>query len=226
MTNQDTDKKTFRRIRSAIGYLGIGLPIVLVLLSSFNFFDTPIQQSISHYYYTNLREIFTGVLCAVGLFLIRYQGYGNKVFWKNDSKLTNIAGGSAFGIAFVPTNPDDCTDKLYTIIPVCNDYIGLIHYGFAAVFFVALSVLSLFAFTIGQKNKNLPDSIFNENKIYRTCGILILVFIILVPFNLFNHSTLVFEALSLFTFGFSWLIKGRFLGEKGKIGEILYKEKH
>jgi len=65
---------TYRRIRRAIGYLGLSLPILLVALSFIPFFKTSLQPSISHYYFTNLREIFTGTLCAVGLFLICYKG--------------------------------------------------------------------------------------------------------------------------------------------------------
>ena len=75
-----------------IGILGVSLPIVLVLLSLISLFDTDIQPSISHYYYTNLREIFTGTLCGVGLFLICYKGHNNPLFWKNDNFLTNVAG--------------------------------------------------------------------------------------------------------------------------------------
>src|SRR6478735_12520132 len=46
---------TYRRLRKMIGLLGIALPIVLILLSLFPFFNTDIQPSISDYYYTHLR---------------------------------------------------------------------------------------------------------------------------------------------------------------------------
>jgi len=68
----------------------------------------------------------------------------------------------------------------------------------------------------------------NENRIYRVCGYSILVFLVMVPISseldLFNYFTLVFEALSLFSFGIAWLIKGGALGDKGKIGKMLYRE--
>src|SRR5690606_40395438 len=98
------DIYSYRRIRRAIGYLGIFLPIVLVILSFIDFFKTNVQPSISHYYYTNFREIFTGTLCAVGLFLIRYKGHGNPSIWKNDNLLTNISVVMAIGVAMVLTN--------------------------------------------------------------------------------------------------------------------------
>jgi len=220
---------TYRRIRRAIGYLGISLPILLVTLSFISFFQTQIQSSISHYYYTNLREIFTGGLCAVGLFLICYKGNGNVSIWKNDNLLTNIAGVMAVGVAFFPTNPDVVSDKIYTLIPLTDKWIGWLHYGFAALMFLIFSLLAINVFTIGQENETRAlKSIMNENNIYRFCGYSILLFIIMVPiserFNLFPYSTLVFEALSLFAFGIAWLIKGRALGDKGIIGQKLYQE--
>ncbi|MFV8346879.1 hypothetical protein [Flavobacterium sp. ZB4P13] len=220
---------TYRRIRRAIGYLGISLPILLVGLSFIIFFKTQVQPSISHYYYTNLREIFTGTLCAVGLFLIRYKGHGNISIWKNDNLLTNIAGIMALGVALVPTNPNDSSNKIYTLIPYAEELLGYLHYGFATILFLILALLAINVFTIGQENEtNAPISIVNENNIYRCCGYSILVFVIMVPisveFKLFPYSTLVFEALSLFAFGVAWLIKGRALGDKGKIGQKLYRE--
>ncbi|MBI5370744.1 MAG: hypothetical protein HZA79_01830 [Sphingobacteriales bacterium] len=223
------DIETFRRIRKSIGILGVSLPVVLVLFSLVPFFHTRIQPSISHYYHTNLRDLFTGVLCAVGLFLLRYKGHYNKVFWKNDSLLTNIAGVMAFGVAFFPTGPVQCADKIHTLIPFCYSWLGWLHYGFAGVFFLALSIISICVFTIGQKTEaSVKTSLYNENHIYKTCGYLMLLFFVLTPvcdiFNCFNYSTITFEALMLFAFGISWLIKGRILGDKGKIGRHLYNE--
>jgi len=140
---------TYRRIRRAIGYLGIILPILLVVLSFISFFQTPVQHSISHYYYTNLREIFTGTLCAVGLFLICYKGNGNASVWKNDNLLTNISGIMALGTA----NPEVLSDKIYTLIPITEKWIGWLHYGFAALLFLLFSLLAINVFTIGQEMK-------------------------------------------------------------------------
>jgi len=220
---------TYRRIRRAIGYLGISLPLLLVGLSLISFFQTPVQPSISHYYYTNLREIFTGTLCAVGLFLICYKGHKNPLIWKNDNLLTNIAGIMALGVALIPTNPDDFKAKIYTLIPSSEKWLGYLHYGFAAIFFLILALLAINVFTIGQQNETrAPKSILNENNIYRVCGYLILIAVILVPvagrLKWFPYSTLVFEAVALFAFGIAWLIKGRALGDQGKIGQKLYQE--
>jgi len=227
------DVFTYRRIRRAIGYLGISLPILLVGLSLISYFQTPIQRSISHYYYTHLREFFTGTLCAVGLFLIRYKGHGNVSIWKNDNLLTNIAGIMALGVAFFPTNPEkqEINPKIYTLISSNQEWLGWLHYGFAALLFLIMALLAINVFTIGQKNETrTPKSILNENNIYRTCGYSIILFVVLVPISekleRFEYSTLVLEALSLFAFGIAWLIKGRALGDSGMTGEMLYQEKN
>ena len=223
------DVFTYRRLRRAIGYLGAGLPFVLVILSQFSFFNTRVQSSISHYYYTNLREIFTGTLCAVGLFLIRYKGHGNASIWKNDNLLTNIAGFMAIGVALIPTSASNPGEKIPTLIPYSTGFLGGLHYAFAAVLFGTFSILAINVFTLGQeKQDKLPVSVLNENNIYRFCGYSIILFVALVPvsnyFTLFKYSTLLFESLTLFVFGIAWLIKGRALGDKGKIGEKLYRE--
>ena len=128
----DNELFTYRRIRKSIGLLGVLLPIVLLCFSLINFFNTQIQPSISHYYYTNLRDIFTGTLYAVGLFLFLYKGHTNKSFLKNDNLLTNIAGVMATGVALVPTFPAEGQVKEYSVIPWDG---GWFHYGFAAVLF-------------------------------------------------------------------------------------------
>jgi hypothetical protein len=222
---------TYRRIRRAIGYLGMALPIVLVAGSLVPKY-VQIQPSISHYYYTHLRDIFTGTLCAVGLFLIRYKGFPHSTWWKNDGLLTNIAGGAAFGVALLPTDPD-CNfghGKILTLIPIDAGVMGVLHYVSAAVLFLIFAHLSIFIFTIGQnRSPGVRDSVLDENNIYRTAGIAILCFIVLIPvsgklFPHYQYSTLILEAFSLFAFGISWLIKVRALGDKGRVGEMLYGE--
>jgi hypothetical protein len=49
-SDPENDKKTYRRIRRAVGYLGIFLPILLVGFSLIPLFKTSIQISVSNYY--------------------------------------------------------------------------------------------------------------------------------------------------------------------------------
>ncbi len=223
------DLFTYRRLRRAIGYLGIALPVLLVAFSFIPFFKTEVQPSISDYYYTNLRDIFTGTLAAVGLFMISYRGHRNISVLKNDQLLTNVAGIMAIGVALVPVTPQFESQRIYSLIPYDFSWLGWFHYGFAALLFGIFALLAINVFTIGQNSaEDIPVSTINENNIYRVCGIAIIILMILVPVSemleLFRYSTLILEALALFFFGTAWLIKGRALGDKGKLGEKIYRE--
>lgn len=221
------DVFTYRRLRRIIGLLGMALPIVLVLFSLAPFFNTRIQPTISNYYYTRLREIFTGILCGVGLFMICYKGHNNPKIWKNDNFLTNFAGMMAFGVAFFPMAPPDPGQKIFTLVFSDTKWLGWLHYSFAGALFISFSILAINVFTIGQNDDPaIPRHWLNENNIYRFCGYSILVFIGMIALGLFEYSTIVFEALSLFSFGMAWLIKGRILGDKGRIGEKVYRERN
>lgn len=211
--------------------MGIALPVLLVGLSFIPFFKTEVQSSISDYYYTNLRDIFTGTLAAAGLFMICYKGHGNRSIWKNDQLLTNVAGLMAVGVALVPVASEVLPDEFPTLIPYNYSWLGELHYTFAALLFGIFALLAINVFTIGQNQApNIPVSTFNENHIYRFCGGAIIVLMILVPvsveYKLFPYSTLILEALALFFFGAAWLIKGRALGDEGKIGEKIYRERN
>jgi hypothetical protein len=227
-------RKTYYRTRKAIGWLGIFLSIILVLLSLIPFFETKIQPSISHYYYTNFREIFTGVLCATSLFLISYRGYSNEVWCLNENIMTNISGFLALGVAFMPTNPIkidgkiNWVDKIDTFLPIYEPWTGNIHYIFAAGFFLILAHISHNIFVLGQvdiKGKTIQP--YNENRIYRICGWVIFISVLLIPvgkFLLGEYSTLPLEAVALVAFGISWLTKGRIFEVSKVAGKAVYME--
>ena len=77
---------SYLALRRLIGILGIGLPIAILLYFRFSHAQD-LEASISAYYHTTFRDIFVGVLCAVGVFMIAYKGYENI-----DTVLSTIAG--------------------------------------------------------------------------------------------------------------------------------------
>jgi len=227
--------KTYYNTRKAIGWLGILLSFILLLLSLIPFFETDIQPSISHYYYTNFREIFTGVLCATSLFLISYRGYSNKIFCLNENLLTNIAGFLALGVALMPTNPNKLNgiinwdDKVDSLLPIYETWTGNIHYICAAGFFLILAYISHNIFVLGQVEiKGKTTQPYNENRIYRICGWVIFIAILLIPACKFllktEYSTLPLEAVALVAFGISWLTKGRIFELHKGAGKAVYME--
>jgi len=220
-------------LRRALGWMGIALPFALIA-GSFAWNGGHIETSISNYFYTSLRDVFVVTLCAVALFLFTYRGYDQK-----DRRVTNIAGAFGLITAFVSTNfkcdivlpacqlTNDaiCPAALpgsdaYHIIPVPHaEYIGYIHLGCAAVFFLSLAYMSYFQFTKTDEPKTQQKR--KRNAVYKACGLIILICILLlfpcfiVPQlkEFYDAHKLIFwaESVSLWAFGISWLIKGEFI---------------
>jgi hypothetical protein len=227
-----SDNISLRRMRNAVGLLGILLPIILLLMSNLPCYDMNVQNSISYYYYTNLRDILIAVLCAVGFFLIFYKGVKNTYlsYLDNDFLLTNIAGIMAIGVAFFPTNPECCSEKIYVLIPYCDEWLGYMHFVFAVPFFIILAIISFLIFPMLQNiDLKLTKSCCNENNIYMLCGVLISVAILLIAvfmlLGIYPRSVFWLEAIALAAFGTGWLIKGRFFGSEGNWGINCYRER-
>jgi hypothetical protein len=158
---------SYLSLRKAVGIIGFALPFVLafgkILLQG-----PGIQGSISCYYYTDMRNVFVGSLCAIGVFLMSCRGYDRK-----DEIAGYLACVFAIGVALFPTTPcmgATSPDKL----------IGTLHLSFAAMLFLTLAYFSLALFT-----KTAPDKIptrqkLQRNTVYRVCGYTILACILLI----------------------------------------------
>lgn len=202
---------SFLTLRKAVGWLGFSLPFVLIL-GSFLFGNCQqVQPSISHYYYTNMREVFVGILCAVGLFLFSYRGYSML-----DSLAANLAGLFGLGVALFPTDRipgQPCQSDVLSLIKTNTS--AMIHYSCAAFFFLTLAFMSLTLFTRSKYQKQ--DQTFQKrrrNMIYKVCGYLMIVSIVTIAlFGSHTDGPMVFwfETLALLSFGISWLTKGEVL---------------
>src|SRR5919199_3499875 len=108
-TDEDPRLISYYMLRNAIGTIGILLPFVLVF-GNMLFEGLVIQDSISSYYYTRMRDVLVGSLCATGVFLFSYKGYDDPnrawrrlPFKGTDDLASTIAGISAVGVALFPT---------------------------------------------------------------------------------------------------------------------------
>jgi hypothetical protein len=99
----------YRTLRVVIG--GIAILLVLVVYFGNWFLFTRalrvcvysphwVPGSLSGFYYTHMRNLFVGAMCAMGVFFAAYRGYDR---W--DNRLTNLAGIAAICIALSPTTP-------------------------------------------------------------------------------------------------------------------------
>jgi hypothetical protein len=67
------DSTTVRRLRLWVGVMGIALPLVIGIGHALQVGEAVLLDSISGAYYTEMRDIFVGSLCAIGVFLICYR---------------------------------------------------------------------------------------------------------------------------------------------------------
>jgi len=63
---------SYKKLRRIVGFLGIGLPIV-VFIGALIFNDGFIAGSISGYYYTKMGSVFVGVMFITGSFFFVYR---------------------------------------------------------------------------------------------------------------------------------------------------------
>src|SRR5437899_11536622 len=74
---QDPVVLSYLGLRRAVGMIGFLLPVVLAIGKIV--LESPgLQHSISAYYYTVVRDVFVGSLCAIGVFLASTQGYDRR----------------------------------------------------------------------------------------------------------------------------------------------------
>jgi hypothetical protein len=99
----------YRALRAVIGVIAFVLvPVVYIanwVLFTRHvgtcFWPNPrIPGSLSAFYYTHMRNLFVGAMCAMGLFFAAYRGYSG---W--DNWFTNAAGVAAICIGLFPTRP-------------------------------------------------------------------------------------------------------------------------
>jgi hypothetical protein len=199
-TNNELLSQTYSylALRRAVGWIGILLPFVLMLGTSVLFREKAVLKTISLYYHSGMRDVFVGSICSIALFLFFYKGYD-----KWDNRACNIAGFFAVGIALFPTARQGP-----------QDWVGMVHFICAAVFFIILSGISMFLFTRAKPDPTKQK--VARNKIYLICGLVMMTSLtgILVCFGFFkfekSQSCFVFwaETVALIAFGVSWLTKG------------------
>ena len=132
---------SFLTMRRLIGILGIALPVVLVLGGLMQS-EPAIQGSISGYYYTSMRDLFVGSLCAVSLFLMSYKGYE-----RIDNFIAKMSGAFALGMVIFPTSMFSGKVVRVGVFLIDDDVSLYIHLIFGALFFLSLSFNSIFLFT-------------------------------------------------------------------------------
>ena len=222
--------ETYYRVRRAVGYLGLALPVILIIGGFIA--SRAVEPSISDYYHTLMRDLYVGVIAGTGVFLLAYTGYapdsGEKV---SDNTVTTVAGLSALGVAFFPNLSAAVPDEVASFwqFAIGRQITAYVHYISAFIFLGSLGYMSYAKFSKTEDAKRA--------RLFRVCGLVTyaatLGVIVTSALKLFGPAggqkivtdwllILWFEALGVWAFSVAWLVKGkadeglrRLLGQSG-----------
>ncbi|MBD3672661.1 MAG: hypothetical protein HUJ26_03950 [Planctomycetaceae bacterium] len=203
-------RQTYQCLRLVMASVAIILPILLLVSSEFLESTEAVGAppgSISAYYHTEMRNVFVGSICAIGMCLYAYKGYNNL----ENTSLT-VAGLFLFGVALAPTNapPESSPFSMNWDMPI-------LHYVCAASFFLLIAIVCIFARdhglqTMDENNVSYDRSFSNAYNL--TATLMILILLIGGGVWLLNRSfpgTTLFwlEAFAIWVFAGYWIVKTR-----------------
>jgi len=226
----------YMTLRRLIGWMGVCLPFAVYLGNWIIFThhvaacllpSSKVPYSLSGYYYTHMRGVFTGTFWALGVFLVAYNGFG----WF-DLVLTTIAGLSAIGIATFPTNPPphllaDQAGVCGPLVPVeyqSSPHQALI--GTAHEVSLVVLIVTLIAVTLRFSRDQPAEKVTCTAKwIYRiSAGGIAVGGLGAIIQNFLSDSVKAetpwlfwFEIVAILFFGLSWFVKGEAYKPLGKL---------
>lgn len=188
---------SYLALRKFVGIVAFLLPLAVAI--PWFILHHRIETSISAYFYTGMRTVFTGSLCAIAMFMLGARGYDAA-----DEIFSIFSALCAIGVALFPTSP---------AVPTCHQVdVSYVHYTFAATLFVILAIFCLFLFTMSAGNRAPTPRKIVRNCIYRICGGIIVASLILLPIFVkivhWKYGGITFESTSLWAFGLAWMVKG------------------
>jgi hypothetical protein len=199
--------RSYLIMRVAVGVLGIAVPLLLVLGVWALFDDRPFARgSLSSYYYSGMREVFVGALCAIGVFLLTYKVAERS----RENRLSIYAGAAVIIVALFPTGRPRGVGETPLQDLVGATTVEWIHYGSAAIFIASLAVISYYFSKPPPKTGNLPPSFWR--RYHLICAGLIAAALGLAALEGIagwpDKGLLIAEAVAVWAFGASWLAKG------------------
>ena len=206
---------SFYRVRQALGWLGLAMPVVLI--GGTLALGLPLPPTLSDFYYTPLRDVFVGILVSQGVFLLTYLGHRQPAKLISDRNVSTVAGLGAIGVALFPNDTLDACSAAQ--IPSL-DVAGTLHFVSATLFLTTTAVFCLVLFR--RSDGVTPGPLKRRrNRIYLLCGLAIVAALALLGayFALVDperrceiralRPVLWLEVVTVLAFGFSWLVKGR-----------------
>lgn len=232
-----SETKAFYRIRTAIGIFALLLPTILIIGGFFLEPKNLALPSLSDYFFSPMRDVFSGGLIMIGGFLMFYKGYETPFGITSDNFLTTIAGILLIFVTFFPIA--GC-DQTFCTLPqkIVSQTISTKIHNIAAIsFFSISSYLCIINFRMTSKKSYNKDK-RHRNKIYLYCGCIIALCVVLLitefiisykfaTFHKWSNSialVLSLETICIWAFAISFLTKGR--ADKALLGRPLQKLMH
>ena len=203
-----------RRLRCTLGWLGMFLPWIVLLMSNIYGYGFPDSISATYYIPTCITP-FMIILGSAGLLLFSYKGYD-----RQDDIVCSVAGAFAIGICLFSCATKDLiarwpelAELIYVgTFQISPNVSGIIHNICAIGFFGLLAYNSLFLFTksMTKDKTKMEERKKKRNIVFRTCGVgMTISLIAIVPVSIFEWwgGVWIIETIALTFFGISWLTK-------------------
>lgn len=181
------------RLRATIGWLGMLLPWIVVLLIGY------FPASISATWYTNACTVFMIILGSASFLLISYKGYE-----RIDDILLTCSGIAGLGICLFPCAITTAHERVGTFM-IDNQLSNILHCVSAVLFFGLLAYNSLFLFT--KSTGEITQRKKARNIIFRVCGAGMVASFLILLIPGIPCRVWVMETVALFFFGISFLTK-------------------
>jgi hypothetical protein len=203
--------RSYLIMRVFVGALGVALPFMLLLSDGLAFDGDPFPlDSLSAYYYSGARELFVGALSAIGVFLVTYKVADRTL----DNTLSILAGVAVAAVALFPTGPPAEAELTPLQELLGESVVATIHYVAAGVFIASLAVISFF-FGVREGARTPKEGrrspMFWRRYHWFCAGAVVVALVWIVVTELVgspSKSLLIGEAVSVWAFGASWLMKG------------------
>jgi hypothetical protein len=191
-TLRDHMTQTYTNLRVGIGVISAALPLLLWAGGLLTGIDG-LLPSMSHYYYSAMRDIFVGALVFAGVGLYLYKGFSTKENWA-----LNLGGFLAVGVAMFPTAPGPDSTIVSKVHGVC-----------AVGTFLCIAYVSIFRAKDTLSLLHDDNLIARFRRTYRTLGVgMIISPLIAVALNFGGRSfTFFVEAAAVEMFAAYWLVK-------------------
>ena len=189
-------------LRRGMAFLALAFPLILWLGGGAD----ALQNSMSAYYHAHqgqMRDVFVGILWAIGAFLFLYKGYS-----RQENHVLDFAGLCAIGVALFPMDWPESPDR-------ATSTTGMIHGASAVLFFLAIAYVAVF------RAKDTLPALADEAarsrfaRLYRFWGMLMVIFpLTIVALHFLWGERLprwlfFLEMAGIYVFSAFWLTKSR-----------------